>query len=650
MAQKFITIGSRFNPFSYAEILQPLQMATEAHREIEDQYAELATKANVWEGMANAQNDPYAYNMYKKYSDDLERQAETLAREGLNPASRQNMLKMRQRYSSEITPIEQAYARRKELVDEQRKLLAQDNTMMFDKDASMLSLDDLIRNPQLSYRSHSGNEITRQAGTAFANLAKEMRTDPRRWSSILNGQYFQTKMQEGYDVDEILLASINDPRAPLELRYIIENAVQNSNIADWNNKEALNRAYEYARMGAWNAIGKTQYQQLADRGYEMRNRPISSDTPEDPEVLFMPRIIEGAQGNVNKDLKMFEGFRPADNELGYSTTKLDLLKSELDKAKKIFEEKISKIDLKAANNYIPVGGSSDRSSYAEIGKAMSASTSKNYSEYLKYQRAKKEYDSYVKKYEEEVNKIKNYISRYSHLKGSDYDKINIGMTLENLQQKQDYSSFVFNAKSSKYNDIRNGIKNILSTFTEDSIDAGTLGLVDSDGDILSYKDLENLLEEINKVGIKVKGGNNPAFTMTYKGKDYGLLGIEQIDNYNKQLKDVDNYLKDFSNSISKNAVSVSQGQYENILNGNTDIKNIKGIKITSVPGTSYNSAVIYNEESGDYMKILLDKSNKVVAYNTLSDELSGGKLRDSYFIKAATSGLNSLDELFAYGN
>src|SRR5574344_425465 len=110
MAANYIVINSKFKPFSYAEMLQPVQMATLAHQEVENEYAELATKANVWDEMANEQTDPYAYKMYKTYSNDIEEQAGQLAREGLNAASRRDMLNMRARYSKEITPIEQAYA------------------------------------------------------------------------------------------------------------------------------------------------------------------------------------------------------------------------------------------------------------------------------------------------------------------------------------------------------------------------------------------------------------------------------------------------------------------------------------------------------------------------------------------------------------
>ena len=268
MPANYIVINSKFKPFSYAEMLQPVQMATLAHQEVENEYADLATKANVWDGMANEQTDPYAYKMYKTYSNDLEEQAGQLAREGLTPASRQNMLRMKQRYSSDIVPIEQAYKRRQELTDEQRKLLSQDNTLMFDRNASMLSLDDLIKNPQLTYQSYSGATLAKQVGTAAQNLAKEMRENPRKWRNILGNQYFETIMQHGYRPEEIVQVLQNDPNASSVLKGIVEDAVGSSNIASWGDESTLNRAYEYARQGLWNAVGETQYQIQSNKAYD----------------------------------------------------------------------------------------------------------------------------------------------------------------------------------------------------------------------------------------------------------------------------------------------------------------------------------------------------------------------------------------------
>lgn len=310
MPANYLVINSKFKPFSYAEMLQPVAQATQAHQELENQYAELATKANVWENMANEQTDPYAYKMYKTYANDLENQAGQLAREGLTPASRQNMLNMRERYSSDIVPIEQAYQRRKELVDEQRKLLAQDNTLLFSKDASTLSLDDLIRNPQLSYQSYSGAILAKQVGTAAQNLAKEMRNNPREWRSILGNSYYETLMQKGFRPEEILKAVQGDSDASPILTKLVEDTINSSRIVDWGNEDTLNRAYSYAREGLWNAVGETQYQNLDNwrakmnlQDYYARKLKGLTGPPED-NSLYYRAVPHTSVDNTKKTTEM----------------------------------------------------------------------------------------------------------------------------------------------------------------------------------------------------------------------------------------------------------------------------------------------------------------------------------------------------------
>ena len=316
----YLVINSKFQPFSFERYIQPYQIYGEAYKEIEDQYGELATKANVWDEMANEQTDPYAYKMYKTYSNDLEEQAGQLAREGLTPASRQNMLRMKQRYSSDIVPIEQAYKRRQELIDEQRKLLSQDNTLMFDRNASMLSLDNLIKNPQLTYQSYSGATLAKQVGTAVQNLAKQMRENPRKWRDILDKQYFETIMQHGYRPEEIIQVLQNDPNASSILKSIVEDAVGSSNIASWGDQDTLNRAYEYARQGLWNAVGETQYQTIQNQDYlnplqelqkknlEKQLNPTPSSSAINPLNIYSSRELSKDEKVYNDNIRKFSNY------------------------------------------------------------------------------------------------------------------------------------------------------------------------------------------------------------------------------------------------------------------------------------------------------------------------------------------------------
>lgn len=262
MANYSLVVNSKFQPFSFERYIQPYQMYGEAYKELENQYGELATKASVWEEMANAQTDPYAYKMYKTYANDLEEQAGQLAREGLNATSRRNMLNMRTRYSKEITPIEQAYTARQKQAEEQQKALLQDPTLMLSRKAATTSLDDYIRNPQLAYESYSGKLITAQAASAASALAKEMQEKPRKWRSILGNSYYETMMQKGFSSQAVLQAIQDNPNAAPQLTKIIEDTVDSSGVRNWGDQATIARAIDYAKQGLWSAVGETQYQTL----------------------------------------------------------------------------------------------------------------------------------------------------------------------------------------------------------------------------------------------------------------------------------------------------------------------------------------------------------------------------------------------------
>lgn len=311
-----LVINSQFKPFSYQEMLAPVLMATQAHQELENQYGELATKASVWEEMANEQTDPYAYKMYKAYANDLEAQANQLAREGLNAASKRDMLNMRSRYSKEITPIEQAYATRQKQAEEQQKALLQDPTLMLSRRAATTSLDDYIRNPQLAYESYSGKLLTAQVSQAASALSKEMREQPRKWRSILGNSYYETMMRKGFSSDAVLQAIQGNPQASQELTRIVDDAVASSGVSGWGDAATIARATDYARQGLWSAVGETQYQTLdnwrAKMDYEAELKRRAAEQAKlnslaiNPANLYNYKEADKATKNIKDFSKYFK--------------------------------------------------------------------------------------------------------------------------------------------------------------------------------------------------------------------------------------------------------------------------------------------------------------------------------------------------------
>lgn len=269
MANYSLVANSQFKARSFDDLLRPYAMYTQEYRAQEDAIADLATKADVWAGLANEQTDPVAYAQYMNYANDLKDQAAIMADRGLNPSSRQAILNLKRRYASEIVPIEQAYKTRQAQAEEQRKALLQNPTLMISRRADTTSLDRYMENPNLGYEAYSGALLTQQVGQAASAIAKELRDYGK--GKPLDGFTKTWLQQHGYTAGEIAFAinHPNDPRSSNVLNTIVNNVMSDSGIPEWADNKTLNQAYNYARQGLWQAVGQTQLSSYTDQAAVM---------------------------------------------------------------------------------------------------------------------------------------------------------------------------------------------------------------------------------------------------------------------------------------------------------------------------------------------------------------------------------------------
>lgn len=275
MANYSLILDAKFKPFSYAEMLAPVQAATTAHQALEEDYVSLATLAGQWEVKANSTRDPKAYRMYKKYADDLQARADQLLAEGLTMSSRKNMLDMKARYSKEIIPIEEAYKRREELAKEQKAAYLADPTKYFQRYAAQTSLDDFINNPEWNYgANYSGALLTKQVSEAAANLQRAMTSVSSMKSIGLPFQY-QQRIQKGATPAEVLQAMLKDaqkgePQAVTFLRNVRDQVMNASGIGKWADDKTFKELLSYANMGLYSGIGESAIKDYTDQ-FNMQN-------------------------------------------------------------------------------------------------------------------------------------------------------------------------------------------------------------------------------------------------------------------------------------------------------------------------------------------------------------------------------------------
>lgn len=260
MAGNYITIGSKFQPFTYEELVRPYQKYGEAYREQEAMYSDAMDKTEVVGGKINDQREAETYKKYMDYQTELQQSADALTK-GLNMGSRKNLMNVRKKYASEILPIAQLIEKRDQIAEEQRKAAITDNSIMYDKDYSVMSLDEMAKNPVNSYRAVSGMELAKQASHEAGSLARALITNPT-YSTIVNG-YLERGQMQGYTPEQIISAIANDKNAPPELINVINNVYERSGLSQFD-LASQEKGRSYINKGLYDAIGQAKSEAVQD--------------------------------------------------------------------------------------------------------------------------------------------------------------------------------------------------------------------------------------------------------------------------------------------------------------------------------------------------------------------------------------------------
>lgn len=266
-----LVLNTKFNPFTYDEMIKPIEAATKAHQALEEEYGNYQQATGIWENRINQDVDPELYAIYRAYMDDLEGQVDQLSREGLSPLSRRQLLNMKSRFGQEILPIEQAYNRRQTLADKQDELLARDNTLRFERDMATTRLYDFYKNPTLSYgRSYSGDLLRKQVQDMVRAYSKQITSTGKLEGVGLPFQY-QRMINRGASEADVLgviynMAELGDVEAKIFLSSIVDQAMQASGVEEWAPKgtATYNELRSFANMGLYDAIGEPSIQQFTD--------------------------------------------------------------------------------------------------------------------------------------------------------------------------------------------------------------------------------------------------------------------------------------------------------------------------------------------------------------------------------------------------
>ena len=274
-----LTVNSKFRPFSYDELVKPLVQYKQAYDEVEKDYSTLAAQTEAWKDIATQENNPEAYAMYKKYSDELNTLTDDFSK-GMNINNRSQLMAMKKRYASEITPIAKADAALKEANKYRDTIYAKDPNAIFYKDRYS-SLDDFLHGKTADNSYISGTQVT-------------SRTAAR--AQAVGTQLYNKYRAEGMKPNEAMAAIQSDPT--LQAIYNEEWTAANGDALDATGQARLQNAIRAGINNATAKVAEGEYMTAAQRDAQARGWASINETKRQHDVALKMKGYD-SDGNID---------------------------------------------------------------------------------------------------------------------------------------------------------------------------------------------------------------------------------------------------------------------------------------------------------------------------------------------------------------
>jgi hypothetical protein len=289
MATAYTTIGSKFQPYTLAEMLVPYQAYKQEFDKREELYNTYAENAGlIGSQLDDTLDKDLIDTVYNPYMQELNRAASELSSKGLSPENRKNLQNLRRRFGSDIAPIKVATEARAEARKNWDKLSSQDKTLMTNANPYYQAVSSYMngKSPETYYVS--GNELYGRGKALAEAFSKTLREVPNgeELANTLGGQYYRITRQYGPDSKQ-MQDFMNDVADSIpELRSQVEDILSNTDISKEGFTDAdRNKARQYIIEGMKAGLsGNTEVQYLENKNFiDPYKRWQMRDTPPPPE-------------------------------------------------------------------------------------------------------------------------------------------------------------------------------------------------------------------------------------------------------------------------------------------------------------------------------------------------------------------------------
>lgn len=292
MATAYTTIGSKFQPYTLAEMLVPYQAYKQEFDKREELYNTYAENAGlIGSQLDDTLDKDLIDTIYNPYMQELNQAASELSSKGLSPENRKNLQNLRRRFGSDIAPIKVASEARAEARKNWDKLSSQDKTLMTNANPYYQAVSSYMngKSPETYYVS--GNELYGRGKALAEAFSKTLREVPNgeELANTLGGQYYRITRQYGPDSKQ-MQDFMNDVADSIpELRSQVEDILSNTDISKEGFTDAdRNKARQYIIEGMKAGLsGNTEVQYLENKNFiDPYKRWQMGNTPPEKSPIF----------------------------------------------------------------------------------------------------------------------------------------------------------------------------------------------------------------------------------------------------------------------------------------------------------------------------------------------------------------------------
>lgn len=299
MSRYIVTTGSHYDPFTYDDIVKPLEKMAEVQNEAADAYDTLDMQTEALSNYISKENDPEVRARYDAYLEKLGALQDDLWKNGYNANTRRQLAAARAGYANDITAIDAAIKRRQDLSKAYRDARVKDPSLIQSPDPSRDSLDRYFKNDTYgtNWYSYSGDTFQEEVAKDAKNRAKELVGDDAYWSGKDPNlrSYLMQIITEGYSSKDVIdarnavrrLIDGKDEKSVYSglgvgaqvLTDVLYDHMNASGALNANlDSPELERLLNYGTKGLSAAIGETKFTNLNDLEWQYENDPSKNGT------------------------------------------------------------------------------------------------------------------------------------------------------------------------------------------------------------------------------------------------------------------------------------------------------------------------------------------------------------------------------------